>query len=64
MSDNDEQNSTNGAKYNIRVLDRAFTVLDLLSDGKPRTALDVSKGIDLKTKALGKYPRALVGLFL
>jgi len=41
------QGETNDAKYNIRVLDRAFNVLELLSDGMPRTALDVSKGIEL-----------------
>jgi IclR family transcriptional regulator, KDG regulon repressor len=47
MANDDAENNSNEAKYNIRVLDRAFTVLELLSDGKPRTALDVSKGINL-----------------
>lgn len=37
----------NEARYNIRVLDRAISILKLLSDGKPRTHLEVSEGIDL-----------------
>jgi DNA-binding IclR family transcriptional regulator len=47
MMQNGAQNNSHDAKYNIRVLDRAFRVLELLSDGKPRPAQDVSKGIDL-----------------
>ena len=37
----------NGSGYNIRVLDRAFRVLALLSDGKPRSLQVLSEGIDL-----------------
>jgi DNA-binding IclR family transcriptional regulator len=37
----------NEARYNIRVLDRAIRILELLSDGKPRTHLEVSEGIGL-----------------
>lgn len=47
MSRESAENNTNDAKYNIRVLDRAFSVMELLSDGKPRTALEVSKGVGL-----------------
>ena len=35
------------SRYNIRVLDRAFRVLGLLSDGKPRTLNEVSETIGL-----------------
>jgi DNA-binding IclR family transcriptional regulator len=41
-----DQNET---RYNIRVLDRAFRVLSLLSDGKPRTLQELSEGIELST---------------
>jgi DNA-binding IclR family transcriptional regulator len=34
-------------RYNIRVLDRAFRILSLLSDGKPRTLSEISESIDL-----------------
>jgi DNA-binding IclR family transcriptional regulator len=47
MAHDYSENNSSEAKYNIRVLDRAFTVLELISDGKPRTALEVSKGINL-----------------
>lgn len=40
-------NSENDTRYNIRVLDRAFRILTLLSDGKPRALLELSDGIDL-----------------
>ncbi|MFZ5808274.1 MAG: IclR family transcriptional regulator [Chloroflexota bacterium] len=35
------------ARYNIRVLDRAFRILSLLSDGKPRTPIEISEEIEL-----------------
>jgi IclR family acetate operon transcriptional repressor len=34
-------------RYNIRVLDRAFSILALLSDGKPRTLQHLSTEIEL-----------------
>jgi DNA-binding IclR family transcriptional regulator len=39
--------NTNDTRYNIRVLDRAIRILSLLADGKPRTPVKVSEGIDL-----------------
>lgn len=39
--------NTNDTRYNIRVLDRAIRILSLLADGKPRTPVEVSEGIDL-----------------
>lgn len=47
MAIENSNGSSNEARYNIRVLDRALTVLELLSDGRSRTALEVSKGIEL-----------------
>lgn len=34
-------------RYNIRVLDRAFSILSLLSYGKPRTPSEIGESIDL-----------------
>lgn len=34
-------------RYNIRVLDRAFRILSLLTDAKPRTLAEISESIDL-----------------
>lgn len=34
-------------RYNIRVLDRAFRILSLLTDGVPRTLAEIAEGIDL-----------------
>jgi len=36
-------------RYNIRVLDRAFRILTLLSDGKSRSLQELSEGIELST---------------
>ena len=36
-------------RYNIRVLDRAFRILSLLTDGKPRTLAEISESIDLSS---------------
>jgi DNA-binding IclR family transcriptional regulator len=46
MTSADGQNET---RYNIRVLDRAFRILALLSDGKPRSLQELSQGIELST---------------
>lgn len=35
------------SRYNIRVLDRAFRILNLLKDGEARSLVEVSEGIDL-----------------
>lgn len=35
------------ARYNVRVLDRAVSILELLADGKARTPLEVADGIGL-----------------
>ncbi len=35
------------ARYNIRVLDRAFRILSLLADGQPRTLGEISESIEL-----------------
>lgn len=39
--------NTSETRYNIRVLDRAIRILSLLADGKPRTPVEVSEGINL-----------------
>lgn len=36
-------------RYNIRVIDRAVGLLNLLSDGKPRTLTEVSKGLNINS---------------
>ncbi len=36
-------------RYNIRVLDRAFRMLDLLADGTERSLTEISEAIDLNT---------------
>jgi DNA-binding IclR family transcriptional regulator len=43
--------SSNGSpgRYNIRVLDRAFRMLDLLADGIERSLTEISEAIDLNT---------------
>jgi DNA-binding IclR family transcriptional regulator len=37
------------ARYNIRVVDRAVSVLNALSDGKPRTLTQLSKELDINS---------------
>jgi DNA-binding IclR family transcriptional regulator len=37
------------ARYNIRVVDRAVSVLNALSDGKPRTLTELSKELDINS---------------
>ncbi len=37
----------NESRYNIRALDRAFRILSLLTDGKPRSLQELSEEIDL-----------------
>jgi DNA-binding IclR family transcriptional regulator len=39
----------NSARYNIRVIDRAVSVLKALSDGKPRTLTELSKELEINS---------------
>ena len=41
--------SGSAGRYNIRVLDRAFRMLDLLADGTERSLTEISEAIDLNT---------------
>ena len=41
--------SRSAGRYNIRVLDRAFRMLDLLADGVERSLTEISEAIDLNT---------------
>ncbi|MBL8153699.1 MAG: IclR family transcriptional regulator [Anaerolineae bacterium] len=36
-------------RYNIRVLDRAISILSVLSDGKPRTLMELSEAVELNS---------------
>lgn len=47
MSVKTSSEGTNENRYNIRVLDRAFRILSLLSDGKPRSLQELCEGIEL-----------------
>jgi len=47
MKKNASVGAQNGNRYNIRVLDRAFRILGLLSDGKPRSLQQLSEEIQL-----------------
>lgn len=44
--------SQKSKRYNIRVLDRAFRVLDLLSDGVPRTLTAISQGLEISSSTV------------
>jgi DNA-binding IclR family transcriptional regulator len=39
-------------RYNIRVVDRAISVLNVLADGKPRTLTELSKEIDISSSTM------------
>lgn len=41
--------SQDEARYNIRVLDRAISILSLLADGRARTPAEISEAIELST---------------
>jgi DNA-binding IclR family transcriptional regulator len=43
----DDLSNQSDCRYCIRVLDRGFRILSLLSDGKPRTQMELSEGINL-----------------
>jgi len=45
----DKAVSQKGDRYNIRVLDRAVSVLSMLSDGKPRTLMELSDAIGINS---------------
>jgi DNA-binding IclR family transcriptional regulator len=46
---NEIAETRNETRYNIRVLDRAIRLLSLLSDGKPRSPIEISEGINLSS---------------
>lgn len=50
----------NKNRYNIRVLDRAFCILSFLSDGKPRTAKEISDQIGLNTSTTFRLLKTLM----
>ena len=50
----------NGNRYNIRVLDRAFRILAALSDGQPRSLLELAGAIDLSTSTTFRLLATLV----
>ena len=50
----------NEDRYNIRVLDRAFRILALLSDGKPRSLQELSVEIDLSSSTTFRQLATLV----
>src|SRR5512140_3933691 len=47
-------------RYNIRVLDRAFGMLELLSDGKPRSLQQLSREIHLSPSTAFRQLSSLV----
>ena len=47
MKNTNMPNEKIDSRYNIRALDRAFRILNLLKDGKPRSLAELSEGIDL-----------------
>jgi len=47
-------------RYNVRVLDRAFCILSLLSDGKPRTAKEISDHLELNTSTTFRLLKSLM----
>lgn len=51
--------TTKDDRYNIRVLDRAVSVLETLSDGKPRTLGEMSEAVDLNNSTTFRLLSAL-----
>jgi DNA-binding IclR family transcriptional regulator len=51
--------TTRDDRYNIRVLDRAISVLQTLSDGKPRTLVELSEAIELNNSTTFRLLSAL-----
>ncbi len=49
----------NSARYNIRVLDRAVSVLKTLSDGKPRTLTELSRELEINSSTTFRLLAAL-----
>ncbi len=47
-------------RYNIRVLDRTFRMLTLLSDGKPRSLQQLSRELELNTSTTFRQLATLV----
>jgi IclR family acetate operon transcriptional repressor len=51
--------SQNSARYNIRVLDRAVSVLTTLSDGRPRTLTELSRELEINSSTTFRLLSAL-----
>jgi DNA-binding IclR family transcriptional regulator len=51
--------TTRDDRYNIRVLDRAISVLQTLSDGKPRTLIELSEAVELNNSTTFRLLSAL-----
>lgn len=49
----------NSARYNIRVLDRAVSVLKTLSDGRPRTLTELSRELEINSSTTFRLLAAL-----
>ena len=60
MTKNTLVGDQNENRYNIRVLDRAFRILALLSDGKPRSLQELSVEIDLSSSTTFRQLATLV----
>lgn len=60
MKSNANTQNNNSNRYNIRVLDRAFCILSLLSDGKARTAKEISTHIGLNTSTTFRMLKSLM----
>ncbi|MBI5670510.1 MAG: IclR family transcriptional regulator [Chloroflexi bacterium] len=50
---------TRDDRYNIRVLDRAVSILQTLSDGKPRTLVELSEAVELNNSTTFRLLSAL-----
>lgn len=60
MIENLHTEQENSNRYNVRVLDRALSILTLLSDGKPRTAKEISDHLGLNTSTTFRLLKSLM----
>ena len=60
MIENLPTEQENSNRYNVRVLDRALSILTLLSDGKPRTAKEISDHLELNTSTTFRLLKSLM----
>ncbi len=58
--DNAQASNNHTNRYNVRVLDRAFCILSLLSDGKPRTGKEISDYLGLNTSTTFRLLKSLM----